>query len=121
MIRNICSIPIDRKYSEKFYLLPEKTNLNFDNYCIQIPSGSQQWNTKPEFIKICTIKNEIEILNSLQKPRKITIIGSDGNIYAFLCKPNDDLRKDCRFIEFCNLIRRYINIRNIEQRNFLLI
>eukprot|EP00955_Chlamydomonas_euryale_P028949 305306-Chlamydomonas_euryale.AAC.1 len=33
---------------------------------------------------------------SLQKPKKITFRGSDGELYPFLAKPKDDLRKDYR-------------------------
>ncbi|OLL26575.1 Protein kinase rad3 [Neolecta irregularis DAH-3] len=43
-------------------------------------------------------------MNSLQKPRKITILGSDGSEYPFLCKPKDDLRKDARLMEFNGVI-----------------
>ena len=51
---------------------------------------------------------EIEIMNSLQKPRKITLIGSDGKRYIFLCKPKDDLRKDGRLMEFNSMINRLL-------------
>ena len=47
-------------------------------------------------------------MNSLQKPRKITIFGNDGNSYIFLCKPKDDLRKDCRLMEFNAMINRLL-------------
>jgi serine/threonine-protein kinase ATR len=47
-------------------------------------------------------------MNSLQKPRKITIIGNDGKSYMFLCKPKDDLRKDCRLMEFNSMINRLL-------------
>ncbi|KAL8735716.1 MAG: hypothetical protein Q9181_002719 [Wetmoreana brouardii] len=48
------------------------------------------------------------VLNSLQKPRKITIRGSDGHLYALLCKPKDDLRKDQRLMEFNTMINRFL-------------
>lgn len=44
------------------------------------------------------------IMSSLQKPRKITIRGSDAQLYSFLCKPKDDLRKDARLMEFNAMI-----------------
>jgi serine/threonine-protein kinase ATR len=37
---------------------------------------------------------------SLQRPKKITFIGSDGQKYSFLAKPKDDLRKDYRLMDF---------------------
>lgn len=49
-------------------------------------------------------EDQITIMSSLQKPRKITIRGSDGKSYSFLCKPKDDLRKDARLMEFNAMI-----------------
>jgi len=36
-------------------------------------------------------------MQSLQKPKKLTFVGSDGQEYPFLAKPKDDLRKDYRW------------------------
>ena len=47
-------------------------------------------------------------MSSLQKPKKLTVIGSDGNEYAFLCKPKDDLRKDLRMMEFTTMLNRLL-------------
>ncbi|KAJ6084451.1 hypothetical protein N7486_011251 [Penicillium sp. IBT 16267x] len=59
------------------------------------------------------VLDEATILNSLQKPRKISIRGSDGKIYNALCKPKDDLRKDQRLMEFNNMINRFLK-RDVE-------
>ncbi|XP_047467138.1 serine/threonine-protein kinase ATR [Mugil cephalus] len=48
----------------------------------------------------------VEILASLQKPKKIGLKGSDGRSYTMMCKPKDDLRKDCRLMEFNCLINK---------------
>ncbi|KAM8736458.1 serine/threonine-protein kinase ATR isoform 1-T1 [Acanthopagrus schlegelii] len=48
----------------------------------------------------------VEILASLQKPKKISLKGSDGRGYTMMCKPKDDLRKDCRLMEFNCLINK---------------
>ncbi|XP_070572431.1 serine/threonine-protein kinase ATR-like isoform X2 [Ptychodera flava] len=48
----------------------------------------------------------IEVLPSLQKPKKIGIIGTDGKLYLMLCKPKDDLRKDSRLMEFNAIINK---------------
>ncbi|TPX39347.1 hypothetical protein SeMB42_g06371 [Synchytrium endobioticum] len=52
--------------------------------------------------------DEIDVMSSLQKPRKITMIGSDGRRYMFLCKPKDDLRKDARLAEFNSVINKLL-------------
>ena len=59
-----------------------------------------------DYIHISTFLDEVLVLNSLQKPRKISIRGSDGHVYALLCKPKDDLRKDQRLMEFNAMINR---------------
>jgi phosphatidylinositol kinase/protein kinase (PI-3 family) len=52
---------------------------------------------------------------SLQKPRKIVVLGDDGNPYSFLCKPKDDLRKDARLMEFNSIINKLLK-KNSESR-----
>ncbi|XP_069753467.1 serine/threonine-protein kinase ATR isoform X3 [Narcine bancroftii] len=55
---------------------------------------------------IAAFGDMVEILASLQKPKKITLKGSDGKSYIMMCKPKDDLRKDCRLMEFNSLINK---------------
>lgn len=45
---------------------------------------------------------------SLQRPRRITLRGSDGREYLFMCKPKDDLRKDFRLMEFNDIVNKYL-------------
>lgn len=59
------------------------------------------------------VLDETTILNSQQRPRKISIRGSDGKIYSLLCKPKDDLRKDQRLMEFNSMINRFLK-RDVE-------
>lgn len=58
---------------------------------------------------ISGIADEAEILSSLQKPKKIVLLGSDGIEHPFLCKPKDDLRKDARMMEFNAMINRLLS------------
>uniref|UniRef100_A0A2K6Q6U2 Serine/threonine-protein kinase ATR n=1 Tax=Rhinopithecus roxellana TaxID=61622 RepID=A0A2K6Q6U2_RHIRO len=55
---------------------------------------------------IAGFDDTVEILASLQKPKKISLKGSDGKFYIMMCKPKDDLRKDCRLMEFNSLINK---------------
>lgn len=57
-------------------------------------------------ITVYQFYDEVLVLSSLQKPRKLTVRGSDGKRYGLLCKPNDDLRKDQRLMEFNTMINR---------------
>ncbi|KAK9109353.1 hypothetical protein Sjap_017413 [Stephania japonica] len=58
---------------------------------------------------ISGIADEAEILSSLQRPKKVVFIGSDGIEHPFLCKPKDDLRKDARMMEFVSMINRLLS------------
>jgi serine/threonine-protein kinase ATR len=65
--------------------------------------------------------DEIQILPSLQRPRKITIEGSDGQSYVFLCKSDDDLRKDSRLMEFNSIINKLLKKDSESRKRNLLI
>ncbi|KAJ3201378.1 hypothetical protein HDU82_008154 [Entophlyctis luteolus] len=65
--------------------------------------------------------DDIEVMNSLQKPRKITILGSDSKDYIFLLKPKDDLRKDARLMEFNGLINKLLKKDSESRRRNLYI
>ncbi|KAM6960680.1 serine/threonine-protein kinase ATR [Aplochiton taeniatus] len=58
------------------------------------------------WVYLAGFDDTVEILASLQKPKKISLKGSDGRSYTMMCKPNDDLRKDCRLMEFNCLINK---------------
>ncbi|KAI9757305.1 MAG: hypothetical protein M4579_003516 [Chaenotheca gracillima] len=57
-------------------------------------------------VTISQFRDEVVVLNSLQRPRKLSVRGSDGKMYGLLCKPKDDLRKDQRLMEFNSTINR---------------
>lgn len=59
-------------------------------------------------LTLSAVLDDAQVLSSLQKPRKISIRGSDGKVYNLLCKPKDDLRKDQRLMEFNNMINRFL-------------
>lgn len=61
------------------------------------------------------MEHTIDILSSLQRPRKIVVKASNGKSYAFLCKPKDDLRKDARLMEFDAMINNLLQS-NSESR-----
>ncbi|KAK3064252.1 serine/threonine-protein kinase M1, partial [Teratosphaeriaceae sp. CCFEE 6253] len=57
-------------------------------------------------VTIQAFEEDVLVLSSLQRPRKITVRGSDGKLYGLLCKPKDDLRKDQRLMDFNGIINR---------------
>ncbi|KAK3079557.1 hypothetical protein LTS18_004565, partial [Coniosporium uncinatum] len=64
-------------------------------------------------VTISSFQDDVLVLSSLQRPRKLTVRGSNGRLYGLLCKPKDDLRKDARLMEFNNMIGRGLK-RNVE-------
>ncbi|XP_003376297.1 hypothetical protein Tsp_00544 [Trichinella spiralis] len=54
-------------------------------------------------VYIAGFADTVEILSSLQKPKKILIVCTDGKTYPMMCKAKDDLRLDKRLMEFNNL------------------
>nr|XP_045585132.1 serine/threonine-protein kinase atr-like isoform X1 [Procambarus clarkii] len=68
-----------------------------------------------EAVYLCSIEDHVEIMQSLQLPKKITLRGSNGKHYIMMCKPKDDLRKDCRLMEFNNFANRCL-LRDPESR-----
>lgn len=59
-------------------------------------------------VTIQSLENQVDLLSSLQRPKKVTIVGSDGRKYIFLFKPKDDLRKDARLMEFASVMNRLL-------------
>jgi serine/threonine-protein kinase ATR len=59
-----------------------------------------------DVITIDSFLDEVLVLGSLAKPRRLTARGSDGKNYGLLIKPKDDLRTDQRLMEFNSMINR---------------
>lgn len=58
-------------------------------------------------------------MRSLAKPRKLTILGSNGRTYILLCKPKDDLRKDARLMDFNAIINKLLKSNSESRRRKL--
>ena len=55
-------------------------------------------------VTVASVEDDIAVMSSLQKPKRIIFIGSDGKSYPFLAKPKDDLRKDNRMMEVAGVL-----------------
>uniref|UniRef100_A0A182TC53 Serine/threonine-protein kinase ATR n=1 Tax=Anopheles maculatus TaxID=74869 RepID=A0A182TC53_9DIPT len=77
-------------------VLNKNTGMNFQPY----PTNA---------IYIAGIEEELTVLFSLQKPRKITLRGHNGKLYTMMLKPKDDLRKDFRLMEFNAVVKQYLD------------
>jgi serine/threonine-protein kinase ATR len=101
-------------------ILPLQSSVN-----VILPPNNQVNQTHRPFPShaptILGFDDTIEIMNSLQKPRKIVIQASDGLRYPFLCKPRDDLRKDARLMEFDSMINKLLQSNSDSRRRRLYI
>ncbi|KAF9122997.1 serine/threonine-protein kinase M1 [Mortierella sp. 14UC] len=140
----LCKVEISDKYGSKISLdkaFPRLSAQLKRNYNAVIPGQRSLWPTLPKssetmashqpfkssLPKIEGFLDNIDVMSSLQKPRKITIIGSDGLHYTFLCKPKDDLRKDAKVMEFNSLVNsllqknREANRRDLYVRTYAVV
>ena len=59
-----------------------------------------------DVVTIDCFLDDVLVLSSLAKPRRLTARGTDGKSYMLLIKPKDDLRTDQRLMEFNGMINR---------------
>ncbi|WVF72846.1 hypothetical protein IAT40_007664 [Kwoniella sp. CBS 6097] len=71
-------------------------------------------------VEIAGFDDRVDIMPSLQKPKKLVFIGSDGKRYPFLCKPHDDLRKDARLMDLNAMINKLLKSATESRRRQLL-
>uniref|UniRef100_A0A0D3G4U2 Serine/threonine-protein kinase TOR n=1 Tax=Oryza barthii TaxID=65489 RepID=A0A0D3G4U2_9ORYZ len=61
---------------------------------------------------------QLIVITSKQRPRKLTIHGSDGNDYAFLLKGHEDLRQDERVMQLFGLVNTLLeNSRKTSEKD----
>ena len=56
------------------------------------------------YVKIESFVPNVQVITSKQRPRKITLRGSDGKDYVFLLKGHEDLRQDERVMQLFGLV-----------------
>ncbi|CAF1458889.1 unnamed protein product [Adineta ricciae] len=59
-------------------------------------------------ITIRNIHSNVKIITSKQRPRKISMMGSDGFQYTFLLKGHEDLRQDERVMQLFGLVNEFL-------------
>lgn len=68
-------------------------------------------------IYIKAFSDKADVMMTKEKPKRIEILGTDGQLYSFLCKreKSGDLRKDARMMEFNSMINKLLQ-KNREGR-----
>lgn len=64
-----------------------------------------------EPVRIADIEDKALVMSSLMRPRRISLLGSDGRQYRFLAKKETagDMRKDSRLVEFMTVVNRLLS------------
>lgn len=96
------------EYLKKVYLknVAPRLVLSF-KYCSSIPG---MYNLHSNNIKISSFHNELSVLQSKQRPRKLKVYGDDGKEYHFLLKGREDVRLDERVMQFLGLVNKLLEI-----------
>ncbi|EIW52012.1 atypical/PIKK/FRAP protein kinase [Trametes versicolor FP-101664 SS1] len=87
------------------YVSPEL--LKAKNLDLAVPGTYQSG--KP-VVKICNFCPKLTVISSKQRPRKLSIIGSDGNEHQFALKGHEDMRQDERVMQLFGLVNRLLVI-----------
>lgn len=77
-------------------------------YDLELAVPSTYEPNKP-IIRISSIFPNIFVMKSKQRPRKLIIIGNNGNEFVFLLKGNEDLRQDERVMQLFKLINSLLS------------
>uniref|UniRef100_A0A5B7BS83 Serine/threonine-protein kinase TOR n=1 Tax=Davidia involucrata TaxID=16924 RepID=A0A5B7BS83_DAVIN len=69
-------------------------------------------------VTIASFAHQLVVITSKQRPRKLTILGSDGEDHAFLLKGHEDLRQDERVMQLFGLVNTLLeNSRETEEKD----
>lgn len=74
-----------------------------------------------KLVTLASFRDEVDVMSSLIRPKKLSVNGSDGNVYSFLVKPSDDLRKDARLMDFNGMINKLLKNDSASRRRNLYI
>ncbi|CEJ79844.1 Putative FKBP12-rapamycin complex-associated protein [[Torrubiella] hemipterigena] len=92
--------------------------LNAKNLDLAVPGT---YKSGQDIVRITSFESTLSVINSKQRPRKLTLSGSDGTPYSFLLKGHEDIRQDERVMQLfglCNTLlsndsecyKRHLNI-----------
>ncbi|CAO2815128.1 unnamed protein product [Amaranthus hypochondriacus] len=66
-------------------------------------------NTSLGIVTIASFSEQVAILSTKTKPKKLVILGSDGGNYTYLLKGREDLRLDARIMQLLQAINNFLH------------
>jgi len=110
--------------------LPQLTNLELQyvspkllharNLELAVP-GSYRSEPNAPLVRIDHFSSSLWVISSKQRPRKLSVWGSDGQQYTFLLKGHEDLRQDERVMQLFGLVNTLLRERSNALSDELLI
>lgn len=89
-------------------LSPQLSKHRFSNVPIPGLDFSEKEEVEKEIITISSFENNVAILPSKTRPKKISLIGSNGQTFTYLLKGNEDLHLDERIMQFHSIINHIL-------------
>jgi FKBP12-rapamycin complex-associated protein len=77
--------------------------LRAHNFQLAVP-GTYRETYRHGVVRISCFSPTVKVITSKQRPRQMTIFGSDGQEYPFLLKGHEDLRQDERVMQLFGLV-----------------
>lgn len=65
-------------------------------------------------VTIASFAPQLVVITSKQRPRKLTIHGSNGEDYAFLLKGHEDLRQDERVMQVLHHVECLLHLLHVK-------
>lgn len=86
---------------------PYLANFTSEKALIPVP-GTYSLTNEMKHVHIASLDQNVTIIDSKQRPRRIDLFGDDGNKYTFLLKAHEDTRLDERIMQFFSFINTCI-------------
>jgi hypothetical protein len=102
--RSVCqSYPLRASFAQFFVLIFFFATTEASNLQLSIPG---KYRSNSDMVRIARFSADLQVISSKQRPRRLTLLGTDGQNYGYLLKANEDLRQDVRVIQLFGLINR---------------
>ncbi|CUI12700.1 phosphatidylinositol 3-kinase, putative [Bodo saltans] len=72
--------------------------------------GEYNWTNPSQVPTIASFSTQCDVIRSKKRPRKIRVTGSNGAVYAFLLKSNEDIRLDERVMQLFGLVNSFVEL-----------
>lgn len=82
--------------------------------CLTLQLGSDghigTYQSGRDIVRIASFAPKLTVISSKQRPRRLSVKGSDGHDYQYLLKGHEDLRQDERVMQLFSLVNTLLSI-----------